>query len=350
MSPVRTRAAASDRGTAQAPKHDLGSSHGSSQKAAKTDSRGDGKAESAASLSKSASKADTKDKQPSQKAEDNTAPEVVETGILNYFIRGRVEIEEPKSLDEIARGYLVMRPLPDDIDLSQRPLPKSLAARLLALPKKQLPRSTSDRFMAFVDETGMPYPELAEGFLAPREYATKTKGMRHVPSATPVGEGVYAIVRAQKETHFAYAATLPEEKREFQRDLGFRDRGSFIMSSKNPKFSGPASARLPSPPEYPKDILEEFGSHRWVPTKPEHLDYKNTQLLLIGQGEKPQLTTGDVEGQAKVEDEMEVLMEEDLKGMQHLSSNESEAIFADLHAKSEWFHNIPESFGKSSCV
>ncbi|KAM3497763.1 hypothetical protein MY10362_008893 [Beauveria mimosiformis] len=349
MSPVRTRAAvASGRGTAQAPKHDLGSSHGGSQKAAKIESRGHGKVKSAASRSKSVSKADTNDKQLSQKVEDNTAPEVVETGILNYFIRGRVEIDEPKTLDEIARGYLVMRPLPDDIDLSQRPLPMSLTSRLLALPKKQLPQSTSDRFMAFVDETGMSYSDLTEGFLAPREYATKTKGMRHVPSATPVGEGVYAILRAQNETHFAYIATLPQEKQDFQRELGFRDRGSFIVSSKNPNFSGPAYARLPSPPEYPKYILEEFGSYRWIPTKPEHLNYKNTQLLLIGQGERPQLTTGDdEEGQAKVEDELEVLMEEDLKGMQHLSSNESEAIFADLYAKSKWFHDIPSSFGRS---
>ncbi|KAM3522856.1 hypothetical protein MY4038_008437 [Beauveria bassiana] len=347
MSPVRTRAAAASGPGTQASKHGLDSSHGGSQKVAKTESRSDGKAESPASRSKSVSKADTNDKQLSQKAEENTAPEVVETGILNYFIRGRVEIEEPKTLDEIARGYLVMRPLPDDIDLSQRPLPESLTARLLALPKKQLPQSTSDRFMAFVDETGMSYSDLTEGFLAPREYATKTKGVRHVPSATPVGEGVYAILRGQNETHFAYIATLPEEKQDFQSELGFRNRGSFIISSKNPKFSGPAYARLPSPPEYPKNILEEFGSYRWIPTKPEHLNYKNTQLLLIARGEKPQLATGDEEGQAKVEDEIEELMEEDLKGMQHLSSNESEALVADLHAKSKWFHDIPSSFGKS---
>lgn len=179
-------------------------------------------------------------------------PEILETGILDYFIRARVGIEDPKNVDDIARGYLVLRPLRQDTDLTKRPLPDSLTSRLLAMPKKHLPQSSSDRFMAFVDEPGLSYSELASGFLASREYETKTMGERHVPSATPVGEGVYAITASGSESHLVYISTLPESKGEFQQSLGLQERGSFIICTKNPKFKSPPYAKLPEAPEYPK--------------------------------------------------------------------------------------------------
>lgn len=42
---------------------------------------------------------------------------ILEKGVLYYFIRGRVGIDEPKSVDDIARGYLILRPIPDDAKL-----------------------------------------------------------------------------------------------------------------------------------------------------------------------------------------------------------------------------------------
>lgn len=92
--------------------------------------------------------------------------------------------------------------------------------------------------------------------------------------------------------------------------------------------------------------MDEFGSYSWIPTRPYHLNYKNTQLLLIGHGEKPHLTAGDEKGQEEVKEEMEDMMQKDVKGMRHLSKDESEAIFKDLHAKSKWFHDIPDSLSK----
>ena len=46
--------------------------------------------------------------------------------------------------------------------------------------------------------------------------------------------------------------TLPKELGEVQKKLGIKDQGSFILSTKNPEYPGPANARLPKGPEFPK--------------------------------------------------------------------------------------------------
>jgi hypothetical protein len=50
-----------------------------------------------------------------------------------------------------------------------------------------------------------------------------------------------------------YLLTLPEELGEVQKEMGLKEKGSFIINTKNPQFPGPASARLPKDPEYPKE-------------------------------------------------------------------------------------------------
>lgn len=91
--------------------------------------------------------------------------------------------------------------------------------------------------------------------------------------------------------------------------------------------------------------MDDFGSYRSVPGQPQHLNYKITQLLLIGHSD-PELTNGTELGQDAVRKDMEHLQEEDLMGMRHLSEDESGSIFADLRATSTWYHNIPKVFGK----
>lgn len=106
--------------------------------------------------------------------------------------------------------------------------------------------------MAFVEKSDTSYDKLREEFLKGEDYETKTAGHRHSPDATPVGEGVYAITTTGRESHLSYMATLPSKLGELQGALRFHDKGSFIMSSKNPSYKGPAFARLPKGPEYPR--------------------------------------------------------------------------------------------------
>lgn len=184
---------------------------------------------------------------------DKDAPaSILEKGIIYFFIRGRVDVDKPEEVDDIARSYIILRPIGHDAKLSKPPLADAGNTRILVLPKKVLPSSGRDRFLAFIDKTGASYDEIKGQFLAGGDYETKTKGTRHTPAATPVGEGVYAITTTGRESHLAYILTIPQELGEVQKDLGLKEQGSFIISTKNPEYPAPASARLPKAPEYPK--------------------------------------------------------------------------------------------------
>lgn len=197
------------------------------------------------------------DKKKSGEAEElgqepDTPSSILEKGIIYFFIRGRVGIDEPKTLDDIARSYILLRPLAHDAKLGEGALQDAGTTRLLALPKKALPKSGKERFMTFVEKSGASYEEIKSRFLASSDYETKTAGTRHKPAASPVGEGVYAISSTGRESHLAYMKTLPEKSGEVQKSLGIKEQGSFIISTKNPEYSGPANAQLPKGPEYPK--------------------------------------------------------------------------------------------------
>lgn len=101
---------------------------------------------------------------------------ILEKGIIYFFFRGRVGVEDPQSVDDIARSYIVLRPLPIGDKLGAGPLEDSGDARLLALPKKVLPKSKRDRFLMFVEKAKITVKELKDDFVAGSEYATKTAG------------------------------------------------------------------------------------------------------------------------------------------------------------------------------
>ena len=259
---------------------------------------------------------------------------ILEKGVIYFFTRGRVGIDEPESVQDIARSYFVLRPLPTDGKLGDGPIEDLKNNRLCALPKKVLPKSGRDRFMTFVEKANATIEDLKANFMEGADYSTQTVGTRHTPPVTPIGEGVYAITTTGRESHLAYLLTIPSELGEVQEDMGIRTKGSFILSVKNPTASGPANASLPKGPEYSKEIMEEFRGLRWMPAAPKHLDYPNAQFLLIGEGQEDvskalEPSTKDVKhGKEEPEKEMEKLEHEDEVRAEHLSGDDT--IFEDL--------------------
>jgi hypothetical protein len=138
----------------------------------------------------------------------------------------------------------------------------------------------------------------------------------HTPAATPVAEGIYAITSTGRESHLAYQITVPEIG-EIQKELGILEKGSFVVSVKNPNAPGPANATLNNPAKYPESTQKKFRNLRWSPLEPEMLDYENTQFLIIGEGfgqlgravEEQSKDKKDDEKEAP-EEEMETLEEE----------------------------------------
>ena len=187
--------------------------------------------------------------------QETTPSNILEKGIIYFFSRGRVGIDNPSSVGDIARSYIVLRPLPHGASLTSGPINPSSTAnnRVLALPKKVLPVSARDRFMVFVEKANARVDAIKESVLTSSDYETKTAGTRHTPAAAPLAEGVYAITSIGRDSHLAYMLTIPAELSEVQRDVGLKERGSFVMSTKNPQYEGPAQAQLPQGPKFSQE-------------------------------------------------------------------------------------------------
>ena len=195
---------------------------------------------------------DTAVNQSSQR-EKSTPSSILEKGIIYFFFRGRVGIDEPSDIDDLARSYIVLHPLPRGAKLTDGPLGDAKNLRVLALPKKVLPKNPKDRFMVFVEKSKANLEDLKKEFLSASDYDTKTAGTRHTPAATPIGEGVYAITSTGRESHLAYILTIPQDLSEVQKDIGLEAKGSWVTSVKNPQYKGPAQAQLPKDPEFPQE-------------------------------------------------------------------------------------------------
>ena len=196
----------------------------------------------------------------SSKREETTPSSILEKGIIYFFFRGRVNINEPSDVDDIARSYIVLRPLPHGAKLGDGPIGDARNNRLLALPKKVLPVSPKDKFMVFVEKSSASLEEIKND-LASSDYMTKTAGSRRTPAAAPIGEGVYAITTTGRESHIAYILTIPSEMSEVQHDVGLKERGSFVTSVKNPQYPGPANTNLPKGAEYPQEYVRTVQSY-----------------------------------------------------------------------------------------
>ncbi len=245
--------------------------------------------------------------------EDDVPSSILEKGIVYFFFRPRVNVTDPQNVNDIARSYIVLRPLPHGAALSDGTIPSGHNCRLIALPKKVLPVSGKDRFLVFVEKAKASFQELKDDFMSASDYATKSQGTSHTPPVTPVAEGVYAITSTGRESHLAYMTTIPSSLGEVQDDIGLRDSGSFIVSAKNPKYPSPANASIGQDPGYSEEIMTEFRDLRWMPLQPKLLDYVNTQFLLIGESRGVDGATVDEteEGKEGVKEEMEKLEGED---------------------------------------
>lgn len=277
--------------------------------------------------------------------EDKTREEaqpsnVLEKGVIYFFTRGRVGTDNPDSVQDLQRSFFVMRPLPAGGKITDGAVQEMKNLRLLALPKKVWPKSGKDRFMSFVEKAGTTMAELKESFMSGSEYSTKTTGTNHTPNVTLVGEGVYAFTNTgggRGTSHIAYMLTVPTSPGEVQDDIGIKDKGSFVISLKNPESSGPANAQLPQGPDYPREFIDEFGGRGWMPAEPKHIDYANAQILMIGEDFE---NSTNLEANPKDEkDDAKELPEEELKKLE----SEDEQRVQHLKGKFD-FHVFPVSF------
>ena len=252
---------------------------------------------------KPAEKVTTLKEQPIAEAEKprrvRAADNATERGDLFFFYRPDVDDESPHALVDIRRLHLVLRPEAGEM------------IRLITIGKKTLPESgpAGGNHWAFVDRIFHEPEELKEA-LSGTTYETATSGERHLPSARPAGEGVYAIVRHGRDSVLAYALELPEELGEVQEAFGIERQGRFIISIKNPGIESPAGLGLEPDQQgqLPEELQGLFGSRKWHPADPPaFLDHQGIEMILIGGRVEPDADLGiELEPQPEDEDQAEV--------------------------------------------
>ena len=279
-----------------------------------------------------------------KKREQAQPSNVMEKGIIYFFTRGRVGIKDPNSVPELQRSYFVLRPMPAGGKITDGVVHDNSKNRLIALPKKVWPKGGRDRFMAFVEKAGASMETLREEFFQGSEYSTKTTGTRQTPEVTPIGEGVYALTSSgegRATNRLSYMLTIPQEIGEVQKDVGLAEKGSFVLSAKNPTTAQPSYASLPQGPDFPKEIIDEFGGRGWLPAKPEHLNYANAQFLLIGESDfHAEGTEKDAKDDKKEtpEEELEKLEHEDELRIEHLKGDDT--VFEDLGISAKEYPSV----------
>lgn len=203
--------------------------------------------------------------------------EVLERGNVFFFYRPRVEEEDPESLKDVQRMYMVLDP---------RGRKKM---RRMVIGQKKLPaiKNGGGKTWGFVEDVTTAKRTKEE--LGAEEYETKTRGERRQPAARPAGEGVYAIARHDDHTHFAYALEMPEKPKKVQKALNIDDEGSYVVSVKNPEKPAPAGAGLGEhqQADLPKKLMERFRDRRFADVDPTaFLDHEGVEVLFVGAHEE----------------------------------------------------------------
>jgi hypothetical protein len=202
---------------------------------------------------------------------------VVESGRIRFFVRPRVEVDSPKSLEDVQRFSFTLAPR------------NRGEVRRLSVGKKRLPDTrVHERRWAYVDRVGSAAHVVSD--LGPRRYTTKTRGVRNQAGLIEVARGTYAITSHRDHAHLMYeldsegvsaSATL-------LRQLCVVPRASYIAAIFNPESKWRVRDREQpeSPFSEPTDdaLAEKFGKRRFTPLDPVFLDHEGTELVLIGGG------------------------------------------------------------------
>ena len=214
-----------------------------------------------------------------QKSQSSSELKVLEQGNIYFVYRPKVEQTFVNSLDDVQQFYMILSPHGKSI------------CRLITLGEKQLPSlaTNGEKGWAFVEQIAVHPQELEQG-LRQKTYQTQTRGERHQPTARPVAEGVYDLVRHPDDMRLVYVLELPMELGPVQKQLNLETEGIYILSVKNPETASPPSTGLQDDQQanYPQQLQKQFDERRFINTQsPDFLDYEGTELILIGSQSNP---------------------------------------------------------------
>ena len=237
---------------------------------------------------------------------------IIEEGIIYFFFRPKVGLDQVESFADIQRTYLILKPKSVNV------------VRILSVPRKKVFDTPSNKFVGIVGDVGE--ENIVADDLGRQTYETAKSGHRVQGAARPFAEGVYALVHEEKSTHLAYKLTYPQEMTDTEKEFGLiKDTGSFNVSVRNPLRETTHGAPEDKA-KYPEELQSKFSGKAWTPiTDARFLDYKGGVVLFIGERHDEQLD--------RELDEMAVEEEHRVK----LSG--ADVIYSDLGIKKDEFQN-----------
>ncbi len=209
---------------------------------------------------------------------------VLESGLVRFFVRPRVDEHAPRSLDEVQRFVFTLTPR------------HHRYVRRVSVGKKRLPDvGVRERCWAYVDRVGSEADAVAD--LGPRSYLTKTRGVRFQAGSIEVGSGTYAIALHRDHAHLMYELEAEDELvgSRLRGELRLAPRASYIAAVFNPASPWRSRSEPAVPFSEPVDdaLHGRFGRRRFLPLDPALLDVEGTELVLIGGGRSEDASDAD---------------------------------------------------------
>lgn len=177
------------------------------------------------------------------------AVQALEQGSITFLYRPRVEEQAAEGLDDVQRLLVLLSP------------ENSAYERLIAVGRKRFPHSARrDRFWGFVDLVLTSYDMNAA--LRAQVYGTRTRGLRHLPSARPFAAGAYALWTHEGHGHLTW-----DVQKDFDdpvaAGLEVEERADYILTVANPD---PVAWGLLEPPDLQTELFDDLELHVPVPT------------------------------------------------------------------------------------
>lgn len=190
----------------------------------------------------------------------------VESGIIRFFYRPRVEELHPTSLDDVQRLLILLAPAGSHFQ------------RLIAIGRKRF-EAASGRLWGFVDLVLT--PKDMEAALAAQVYGTRTRGLRHLPAAERFASGDYSIalhrdhghlrwnIEAGTNDHIGLLKRDTSATRRIRSESRLAASGDYIVTIANPD---PSAWQLEELPDLQGELFDEIETHVALPTRfPRHL-------------------------------------------------------------------------------
>ncbi|CAG8499682.1 22177_t:CDS:2 [Cetraspora pellucida] len=216
----------------------------------------------------------------------------LEKGHVLFLYRPKLGVDNPKSIDDVQRMYMVLipylvRPSLDkdpvssfaqklstgnlDVETDANADNQSIGkTRVIIVGKKKLPEiNKHECFWGFVDQAFNNLDDIKKFF----------------DPSDPQGRGVYNIVEHNNRTHLAYVLEVPEDPFQLQLEFNVGKKGSYALTVKNPDVANPRNVGLTESEKvkFPEHLSNHFRGRRFIslPTT-NFLDYNGAEVLFIG--------------------------------------------------------------------